>query len=146
MNAEATPRRFMPLLLKMVIVLLALFFVLVVVMTVWRVGMASGNSKRLKAIKAAGEPASAKELDAWYEAVDEKENAALVWLDGIARLNPKLEQSQQTSWSKIKIPPRGQRLSQAQLQIAAETVAAATAAAGPFAAAAVSLPIPDPLG
>ena len=123
-STESTLKGTMPVLLKIVIVLVALLVLLILGLAVWRMGLASGNATRLKAIRAADEPASARELDAWYEAVDDKENAALVWLDGIAKLKPKLEQNQQSSWSQIKMPPRGQRLGPAQLQTATAIIEA----------------------
>jgi hypothetical protein len=122
MNAEAAPRCPLPLILKLVFVLVALLFLLIVALAVWRVGLASGNGQRLKAIAASGEPATARELDAWYEAVDEKENAALVWLEGIE----KLEKGEGTPWTRMKLPPRGQPFGQAQLQMASEALAANT--------------------
>jgi hypothetical protein len=120
MNAEAAPRRSMPLILKLVFVLVALLILLVVALAVWRIGLASGNGQRLKAIAASGEPATARELDAWYEAVDEKENAALVWLEGIA----KLDKGEGTTWTRMKLPPRGQSFSAPQLQMATEALTA----------------------
>jgi hypothetical protein len=123
-SAETTPKRTMPLLPKLLLALAALLVVLILLIAVWRMGMASGNAARFKAIKAAGEPASARELDDWYEAVDDKENAALIWLDGIAKFNPKLEKDQASPWSRIKMPSRDQRLTQTQFQMASDIVQA----------------------
>ena len=120
---ESNRRRSLPWALKVVIVLAALLVVLTLAFVIWRGSLASANSIRLRAIKAAGEPASARELNEWYEAVNNQENASLVWLDGIARLNPKLDKNQRTPWSRIKLPASGKRLSPSQLQEAEAIVA-----------------------
>ena len=78
--------------------------------SVWRSSLASANAARLKAIAAAGEPVSARELDAWYESVPDSENAALVWLEGIASLEPKYEKNRPSPWSQLKFPARTNRL------------------------------------
>jgi hypothetical protein len=108
---------------KIILGLAIIFLALAVIMTAWRVVLGNANDARLRAMKAAGEPASARELDAWYAAVDEKENAALAWLEGIAKLNPPLEKDTPVPWGKIKMPARGQRLNAPQLQQAAELIA-----------------------
>ncbi len=122
--SESTRKRSISLAVKIVIALSTFVGLLILAFIIWRGTLASANGKRLQAIKAASEPAGTRELDAWYEAVDDQENAALVWLDGIVRLSPKLEKDQQSPWSKIKLPPRNQRLTQSQLGMATEILEA----------------------
>jgi hypothetical protein len=106
----------MPVILKIAIGL-GIFAVLVVVaFAIWRAGLASANERRFKAIQAAGEPSNSRELNAWYEAVDPAENAALVWLDGISKLDPPLEKNKPRPWDRITLPTRGKRLDAAQLK------------------------------
>lgn len=120
MNTETTPRRGIPLLPKLILVLAGLLLLLVLAVAVWRVMMVPGNARRLAAIKAAGEPATVRELDVWYEAVDAKENAALRWIEAMDECVPPITTGLQAPWSEIKMPPRGRKLSAADLQAAAE--------------------------
>ena len=119
---ESNNKRPMPLALKFIIALAALLVLLILAFAVWRGTLVSANHQRLKAIKAAGEPANGRDLDAWYEPVDEKENAALVWLNGVSRLRPARVKMQPAAWSRLKLPPRGQRLDPPQLQEASRLV------------------------
>lgn len=98
----------------------------------WRTSLASKNAARLKAITDAGEPASARELNSWYTYVDDKENAALVWLEGIAKLNPPLQKGQTPPWASFKLLPLGERFDQTQLDEAAALLASNTEALGLF--------------
>jgi len=53
-----------------------------------RLGPANGVQQRLAAIREAGLPASAAELDAWYKAVPEERNRALLLAEAAAELAP----------------------------------------------------------
>ncbi len=113
---ESNHKRPMPWALKIIIALAALLVLLILAFAVWRATLVSANHQRLKAIKAAGEPVTGRDLDAWYEPVDEKENAALVWLEGVSKLRPARVKMQPAAWSRLKLPPPGQRLEPPQLQ------------------------------
>jgi hypothetical protein len=49
----------------------------------WRKALTSATEARLKAIHAAGEPVTARELNAWYREVPAAHNAALAWTEGV---------------------------------------------------------------
>jgi hypothetical protein len=67
-------------------VVLAAFLVLIAVIAIWRNSVTSANKDRLRAIAARGEPTSLADLDRFYKAVPDSNNAALLWLDGAAAL------------------------------------------------------------
>ncbi|MDB6032248.1 MAG: hypothetical protein JWM16_2586, partial [Verrucomicrobiales bacterium] len=81
---------------------------------IWRFRLSSQMSARLSAIRNAGEPTTTRELDHYYAAVPEAENAAVVWMKGLEKLNPPYDKNQPTAWGKIKLPERGRRLGELQ--------------------------------
>src|SRR5437764_8408378 len=58
-------------------ILAVLLTALLVSIVCWRVIIASQVNSRLRRIKASGYPSSPQELNAWYKAVPEGDNAAL---------------------------------------------------------------------
>jgi hypothetical protein len=69
---------------------------------------------RLEAIRKAGYPVTLAELDAWYPAVPDAQNAALVYTNAFALLEPQGNSSQVPSLSTrltdLTLPPRGEAL------------------------------------
>jgi hypothetical protein len=63
---------------------LVLFALLVISFIVWRVNLAHDVNAKLQAIRAAGLPTNGKELNAYYPAVPDNENAALVMTQAFA--------------------------------------------------------------
>jgi len=89
-----------------VIFLTILLFALAVFVA-YRVSLSLRISTRLKAISTAGYPVTADDLDKWYPAVPEKENAALVFTEAFARLD--LDSSRTSSmplFPRNRLPPR----------------------------------------
>src|SRR5687767_11760399 len=86
-------------------------------LTSWRMSLASKNRARLKAISERGEPVDSAALNQSYAHVPDGENAAFVWLEGVAQMTPEAE-----SWTKFKIPSRGTNLSEAQVAWARDIV------------------------
>lgn len=80
---DAKHRRRMPRYISIPLYLLGL---LVVTFLIWRIPLVSQINARLAAAKAAGYPVNPTELDVWYEAVPEKENAALLVMQAIEQL------------------------------------------------------------
>jgi hypothetical protein len=70
-----------------VFAVIATFLLLVIgIIAAWRASVVSANRDRLRAIAARGEPTSLAELDKFYKAVPDSNNAALLWLRGAAAL------------------------------------------------------------
>src|SRR6185369_4960378 len=90
---------------------------------IWRTNLASANAKRLKAIQASGEHATARELNAWYVAVDSAENAAVFWLDGIDKFRPPYQKGTALPWDQIPLPARGARFEADVLKQATDVLA-----------------------
>jgi hypothetical protein len=74
-------KRFFP---RIGITVLILFALLAISFTVWRVNLARDVNAKLEAIRAAGLPTSGAELNAYYPAVPDNENAALVMTQAFA--------------------------------------------------------------
>ena len=121
-DAPSIPKRRMSTLLKVVIGFGVVGVLVVIAFAIWRAGLASANDKRLKAILVSGEPVTARDLDAWYEKVDPAENAAVIWLAGIDKLQPPLQKTKPAAWSMIKSPARGKRFDPDALKEATEIV------------------------
>ena len=118
-------RRRMPLPISIGLCLLGL---LVVTFLIWRIHLASQINARLAAIKAAGYPVNATELDEWYEAVPENENAALIVVQAIGQLKTN---GLNSVWPDIKLLralPRTSPLSDILKEHYSERVAANRAA------------------
>src|ERR1039458_6419889 len=72
---------------------------------VWRVNLARDVDAKLQAIRAAGLPTSGAELNAYYPAVPDNENAALVMTQAFALMR---------DLSQIELPPRTKKLTAKQ--------------------------------
>ena len=72
---------------------------------VWRVNLARDVDAKLQAIRAAGLPTSGAELNAYYPAVPDNENAALVMTQAFALMR---------DLPKIELPPRTKKLTAKQ--------------------------------
>ncbi|QNN20708.1 hypothetical protein HED60_02870 [Planctomycetales bacterium ZRK34] len=66
--------------------IVAVLIAIMMTYCVWRLSMRSALNTEFEQIRAAGEPVTMQELDAWYPAVPAKENAALIINDAIARM------------------------------------------------------------
>jgi hypothetical protein len=90
---------------KLSVVALA-FISLLLILIVWRISITAVARHRLNAITARGEPADAAALDTFYKTVPDSENAAIVWLEGVAALEP--DPAKPPFWGgKITLPRRG---------------------------------------
>src|SRR5262245_5977974 len=123
MTPPALPKRRMHVVLKLMIGFGVLLILIVAAFAIWRTRLASANAKRFKAIQSAGEPATARELDAWYARVEPAENAASVWLAGIDKLQPPYEKNTQRPWEQIKAPARGAQFDAPELKRATDVLA-----------------------
>lgn len=88
---------------------------------IWRVHLAHEVRAKLAAIRAAGLPTSGAELNAYYPAVPDNENAALVMTQAFALMR-NYPDSRSNEVARFKIPPRGQSLTAAQKQLLADYV------------------------
>ena len=93
------------------ICLAALFLlaVLVVCFIVWQVNLAHDVNVKLAAIRAAGLPTSGAELNAYYSAVPNNENAALVMTQAFALMQD-FPDNRSNEVANFNIPSRGQSL------------------------------------
>lgn len=121
----AKRRRRMPLPISIGLCVLGL---LVVTFVIWRIHLASQINARLAAIKAAGYPVNATELDAWYEAVPETENAALIVMKAIGQLKTNDQNSVWADNKLLRALPRTSPLSDTLKDHYSERVAADRAA------------------
>jgi hypothetical protein len=101
---------------RICIAALVLFALLVISFIVWRVNLAHDVNVKLEAIRAAGLPTNGKELNAYYPAVPDNENAALVMTQAFALLR-NYPDSRKKEIANFKIPPRGQPLTAEQKQL-----------------------------
>jgi len=69
---------------KICVAAFVLLVFLVISLVVWRVNLAHDVDAKLQAIRAAGLPTNGKELNAYYPAVPDNENAALVMTQAFA--------------------------------------------------------------
>jgi hypothetical protein len=100
------------------ICLAALFLLalLLVCFIVWRVNLAHDVNAKLAAIRAAGLPTSGAELNAYYSAVPDNENAALVMTQAFALMrNYSDNRSNETAY--LTFLPRNQRLTPEQRKV-----------------------------
>jgi hypothetical protein len=96
----------------------AVFLLLIIGFIIWRVNLAHEVNVKLQTIRAAGLPTSGAELNAYYPAVPDNENAALVMTQAFALLR-NYPDSRSNEVARFKIPPRGQLLNAAQKQLLA---------------------------
>ena len=80
---------------------LYLLGLLVVTFLIWRINLSVQISKRLAALKAAGYRISSAELDVYYKAVPENENAALLVMQAFEQL--KLGEARQDDEDRIQL-------------------------------------------
>jgi hypothetical protein len=88
----------------------------------WRLRLAHEVNGRLQAIKSAGLPTSGAELDKWYAAVPDSDNAAAALRQafGLVRTYP---DSRSNEVARFKFPSRGQALTPQQSELLAGHVA-----------------------
>ncbi len=104
----------------------------------WRLHLSHEVNARLRALQRAGLPTSGSELNQWYAAVPDAENAALVMTQAFALMRTFPDQ-RSNEVSRFKPPPRGQPLTLDQIQLLSNYVNL-NAAALERAAEAVTLP------
>lgn len=104
--------------LSVLTVLLAALVLVIGVIAAWRASVVSANNDRLRAITARGEPTTLAELDKFYKAVPDSNNAALLWLDGFAAITNDLGDLA----ARLTIK-RGVPLSEEQVRETAEALA-----------------------
>jgi hypothetical protein len=103
--------------LKMIVWLLCSFAVFAIVIIgvfiVWRTNLAHDVKVKLAAIRAVGLPTSGAELNVFYPAVPDNENAALVMTQAFALMR-NFPDSRSNEITNFKIPSRGQSLTSEQ--------------------------------
>jgi hypothetical protein len=117
---------------KFILWLLCGLALLVISFIVWRVNLAHDVDAKLQAIRAAGLPTSGAELNAYYPAVPDNENAALVMTQAFVLMR-NFPDERSNEVANFKISPRGQSLTTEQKQLLSDYVkmnAAALAKAG----------------
>jgi hypothetical protein len=87
----------------------------------WRLHLSYEVDGRLRALQRAGLPTSGAELNQWYAAVPDRENAALVMTQAFALMRTFPDQ-RSNEISRFKPPPRGQPLSREQVQLLSDYV------------------------
>lgn len=116
------------LLFRICLAVLVLFALLVVGFIVWRVNLAHAVNTKLAAIRAAGLPTNGKELNAYYPAVPDNENAALVMTQAFALIRNLPDRHSNEELAKLETPPRGQTLTVEQKRLLSSYVATNAAA------------------
>jgi len=94
----------------------AFFALLVVSLLYWRGKLAMEVDAKLQAIRMAGLPTNGKELNAYYPAVPDNENAALVMTQAFA-LMQNYPDDRSNEVANFKMPTRGQSLAAEQKQL-----------------------------
>jgi hypothetical protein len=102
---------------------LVLFALLVIYFIVWRVNLAREVDVKLAAIRTAGLPTSGAELNAYYPAVPDNQNAALVMTQAFALIRNFPDRRSNDEVTNFKIPPRGQSLTAEQETLLSSYVA-----------------------
>ncbi|PYI89840.1 MAG: hypothetical protein DME26_00135, partial [Verrucomicrobia bacterium] len=98
---------------------LAAVLCLLVPFIYWRLGLSRKIDSHLKTVRAAGDPVSAKELDAWYPQVSAEENAALIYGRAFSRFVSPGNGRATPDYLKLKLPSRKEVVPQSlQLAIA----------------------------
>jgi hypothetical protein len=106
---------------KFILWLLCGLALLVISFIVWRVNLAHDVDAKLQAIRAAGLPTNGKELNAYYPAVPDNENAALVMIQAF-ELMRNYPDDRSNEVASFNIPPRGQSLSTEQKKLLSDYV------------------------
>ncbi|MEI9866553.1 MAG: hypothetical protein WDN00_18765 [Limisphaerales bacterium] len=94
----------------------AVLSLLIIGFIIWRVNLAHEVNVKLQTIRAAGLPTSGAELNAYYPAVPDNENAALVMTQAFVLLR-NYPDSRSNEVARFKIPPRLQSLNAQQNQL-----------------------------
>ena len=84
----------------------------------WRINLAHNVNTKLQAIRAAGLPTSGTELNAYYAAAPDGENAALVMTQAFALIR-NYPDNRSNDIDQFQFPTRGQRLTNEQIQLLA---------------------------
>jgi hypothetical protein len=87
-------------------------------LVVWRLLLGYDVNLRLAAIRAAGLPTNGRELDNWYAAVPDRENAALVLTQAFALRRNYADNRSNAVWN-FKLPKRGETLTPKQNELLA---------------------------
>ncbi len=103
---------------RLLLAIVGIFLLAVFAAVVWRLRLAHEVNARLASLRAAGLPTSGAELDKWYAAVPDSENAALVITQACALL-ANYADVRSNQIAEFKMPPRGQRLTTEQRQLLA---------------------------
>src|SRR5437667_5666040 len=93
-------------------------FCLLIPLFFWRLWLVFAVDGQLKRIRAAGLPTNGDELNKWYAAVPDSENAALV-LTKAFELRRNYSDSRSNLVWKFKLPPRGQTLRSEEAELLA---------------------------
>lgn len=101
---------------KITRVAIALVVLLVLPLVAWRVYLSLVINKQLAKIRAAGLPANGEELNHWYAAVSESQNAALVLTQAFA-LRRDYSDSRSNLINDFKLPKRGEALAPEQIEL-----------------------------
>lgn len=110
------------------IVLATLIVLAIVAFIVWRVNLAHDVNAKLAAIRAAGLPTNGKELNDYYPAVLDNQNAALVMTQAFALIRYFPDRRSNDEVTSFKIPPHGQSLTAEQKRLLGSYVATNEAA------------------
>ena len=102
--------------------LAVLVVIVIAAFVVWRVNLAHDVNVKLQVIRAAGLPTSGAELNAYYPAVPDNENAALVMTQAFALLH-NFPDRRSNEIANFKIPLRGQVLTDEQKQLLGDYIA-----------------------
>lgn len=105
-----------------------LFALFVLCFIVWRVNLAREVNAKLAAIRAAGLPTNGKELNDYYPAVPDNQNAALVMTQAFALIRNLPDRRSNDEVASFQIPPRGHPLTAEQKQLLSSYVATNAAA------------------
>jgi len=87
----------------------------------WRWRLAQGVNGQLRDLQAAGLPTSGAELDRWYSAVPDSQNAALVMTQAFA-LRWTFPDRRSNEVDRFRLPPRGQRMATNEAALLSEYV------------------------
>jgi hypothetical protein len=83
---------------------------------IWRLWLIWAVDRQLFAIRAAGLPTNGEEVNKWYTAVPESENAAVVLMKAFELLRNYPDNRSNLVWN-FKLPPRGQKLAADQAEL-----------------------------
>jgi hypothetical protein len=83
---------------------------------IWRLWLVWAVDRQLSAVRAAGLPTNGEEVNKWYTAVPESENAALVLMKAFELLRNYADSRSNLVWN-IKLPPRGETLNANQADL-----------------------------